>query len=154
MLLLLHVKWGFFSPSLCLPPPLSLSWACATSVASVVMFLRSEWIHQHKNVLIIFIFYYTTRKPCQLGSQSSGHTEEGARAAEEKKSRRRRRDSEMGGWGFNNVNNEERNKEKGYLNEERSKRAAGGPTLRRSWKEKSWRGSVKQVVTLILPCVR
>lgn len=37
-----------------------------------------------KNVLIIFIFYYTTRKLCQLGSQSSGHTEEGERAGEKK----------------------------------------------------------------------
>lgn len=31
----------------------------ATAVVPVVMFHCSEWIHQLKNVLIIFIFYYT-----------------------------------------------------------------------------------------------
>lgn len=55
-----------------LPLWIPLSWVCATSVGSVVMFLCSEWIHQLKNVLIIFIFYYTTRKPCQLGCRSLG----------------------------------------------------------------------------------
>lgn len=58
------------------------------------MFLRSEWIHQHKNVLIIFIFYYTTRKACQLGSQSSGHTDEGERAERKKKERGEKKQEE------------------------------------------------------------
>lgn len=35
----------------------------ATAVVIVVMFHCSEWIHQLKNVLIIFIFYYTAAGP-------------------------------------------------------------------------------------------
>lgn len=35
----------------------------ATAVVIVVMFHCSEWIHQLKNVLIIFIFYYTATGP-------------------------------------------------------------------------------------------
>lgn len=64
---------------------------CATSVGSVVMFLCSEWIHQLKNVLIIFIFYYTTGKPCQLGCRTLGRKRErkrnGRRASEKERER-------------------------------------------------------------------
>lgn len=41
-------------------PGLLFSCTHATAVVTVVMFHCSEWIHQLKNVLIIFIFYYTT----------------------------------------------------------------------------------------------
>lgn len=84
---------GFFSS---LSPSLSLSWVCATSVGSVVMFLCSEWIHQLKNVLIIFIFYYTTRKPCQLGCRTLGRKREreqkGRRASEKEREKKEWKD--------------------------------------------------------------
>lgn len=107
-----------------LSPPLSLSWVCATSVGSVVMFLCSEWIHQHKNVLIIFIFYYTTRKPCQLGCRALGKKRE----RRQKGGREGRRELKMG-WGWNNVNKKQ-NKERGTakdrgINKEWSNRGRG-----------------------------
>lgn len=75
--------------------PLSLVYA--TSVGSVVMFLCSEWIHQHKNVLIIFIFYYTTRKPCQLGCRTLGREREKKTKGEEGKWERERQEWKLGG---------------------------------------------------------
>lgn len=90
----------FFFSSLSPPLSLSLCWVCATSVGSVVMFLCSEWIHQHKNVLIIFIFYYTTWKPCQLGCRTLGRKREreqkGRRASEKERGRNER-------WGGNGM---------------------------------------------------
>lgn len=131
----LHVKWGIFFS---LPPPsrhpslsLSLSWACATSVGSVVMFLCSEWIHQLKNVLIIFIFYYTTRKPCQLGCRALGRKRErkqkGRRTSEkERESGREREEGMKEGENLREANNkqngkEDRERQTGELREGRTK---------------------------------
>lgn len=48
-----------------------LSCTHATAVVTVVMFHCSEWIHQLKNVLIIFIFYYTTTGPASCALANS-----------------------------------------------------------------------------------
>lgn len=64
-----------------------------------------------------------------LGTQKRERGQQKNKKVKSRRRRRKRRDSKMGGgWGFNNVNNKEQNKEKGFLNKEWGKRneRAGG----------------------------